>query len=280
MGTDIVYPWIAGNAFANDDLKYSLRSVETNWVGRFRITIVGDRHPGLKDVWHVPHERLNEPHLPKALDSVRKMETILATPYIQDGFVYMYDDVYLLQPMDAMYIRQRFATAEIAPDWHLTGTGRKHQAQLFATVKALREKGFKRIWNYETHTPRWYEKRKMQEVIDIYRPAGNRLLLATLYFNHHYRHLEPTILHPMDTVKVAFSTNRFGDHSVPMPATNDPILQMQAFEKLIVGKHYLNHNNGGIGQVGLQYLRHSLWPEPSEMEIPTRIQPTTNLRLA
>lgn len=277
MGTDIVYVWINAGPFAPDDLKYSLRSVEQNWVGNFRVSIVGDRHPGLKEFWHIPHTRMEDPHLPKALDSVRKMEAIINTPYIQEGFVYMYDDTYLLRPMDQMYIRQRVALREIPADWSVLGTNRKHQLQLYETVKALRQHGFKRVWDYETHTPRWYEKRKMQEVIDTYRPAGNRLLLATLYYNHHYKHQEPRLLRPNDECKVVFAGRRT-DGVPPAPTTN-PMMAMEHYRSHIGTNHFWNHKDGGISDVGLQYLRHSLWPEPSSFEAPaSRIIP--NLTIA
>lgn len=266
--TDIVYVWIDNPPFAADDLKYSLRSVEENWLGQFRVTIVGDKPKGLGEFWHVPHVRAADQRYPKALDSVRKMEAIIAAKHIQDGFVYMYDDTYLLRPMDAMYIRQRVAKCEMALDFHINGSGRKHNVALSDTVKALRDAGFKRIWNYETHTPRFFEKRKMQEVIDTYKPGENRLLLATLYFNHHFKHQEPNILHPMDSVKAVFAgSDAFG---IAPLNTEDPLLAMDHYHKCIQGKHFLNHNNAGIQDVGLQYLRHKLWSEPSSCEVQER----------
>ncbi len=269
--TDIVFVWIDEPPFAQGDLKYALRSWETNWVGNIRMTIVGDNHPQLQDVWHVPHQREAAQLHPKALDSVRKMEAILHLGYIREGFVYTYDDVYLLQPMDELYLRKRYALRELPADFHTQQTSRKHQALLAQTAKVLREHGFKRVWDYETHMPRFYEKRRMQEVIDIYKPAENRLLLATLYFNHWYKHQEPTLLHPMDNVKVTFAGR--STVGVPPPPTTDPHVNMAYYQQHIVGKHILNHTGNGMKDVGLQYLRHSLFPEPSEYEIQPRIQP-------
>ena len=121
------------------------------------------------------------------------------------------------------------------------------------------------MWNYETHIPRMYDKRKLGEVMDIYRPAGNRLLVATLYFNHHWPNQEPEMMHMLDDVKVAFFGSRDRGTVPPAPTANVEE-GMAYYAKHLVGKHFMNHNNRGIADFNLQYLRHSLYPNPSVFE--------------
>jgi hypothetical protein len=274
MGTDFVYQWLNCDEHAATDIKYSLRSLEQNWLGNLRVTVVGDRPKDFGQMFHIPHQPVQTPHQQRALDAVRKMEAVLGARHIQERFVMMHDDHYLLRPMDEMYVMRRRAVSEIDPLWEPTDANRKHKRLLYETAKALREKGFTRVWNYETHIPRMYEKRKMAEVIDIYRPAGNRLLLATLYYNHHYRHQEPELMHPYDDCKVAFFGSR-EKHTVPPPLTSDTDAAMAYYAQALIGKHFMNHNNRGIADFNLQYLRHSLWPEPSVFEPPP--QPTLTI---
>lgn len=267
-GTDFVYVWIQrdGDDIAKDDLRYSLRSLEQNWAGGIRATIVGDNPGFTGQVWHAPHQRADVLHLPKAYDAVRKMEAIIGIPYVQERFVYMYDDIHFLRPVDEMYLSRRRAVKEIPAGW-TGGVGtRKHQEAKANTVRCLRENGFTRIWDYETHMPRFFEKRKMLEVIHTYNAAERRLLLPTLYFNHHYKGLEPEILSPHDDCKVIFCGRMDGVSVPPAPTTNE-LKAMHFYRQHTIGKHFWNHNNKGIGHPGLQALRYVLWPNPSAFEV-------------
>jgi len=272
-GTDIVIVWIQADEHAAHDLKYALRSLEQHWMGNFRVTIVGDKPPGLQRFYHLPHQRMAATEHPKALDAVRKLEAIVAAPHIQQRFVYAYDDTYLLRPVDELYLAKRRAVREVPDTWTVGDAGKVHKVALFNTVQCLRDHGFKRIWDYETHMPRVFEKRKLQEVMDLYKPAERRLLVPTLYFNHHYRHQEPELLSPLDDCKVVFY-GRHSKDSVPPAPTTDSAAAIAYYAKHCVGKHLWNHNNNGMRDVNLQYLRHSIWPDASAFEIPAT-QPTT-----
>lgn len=266
--TDFVFVWINADEHAAEDLKYALRSIEQHWTGDFRVTIVGEQPPKLANLVHLPHTRVQGQEHAKAVDAVRKLECIINARHIMERFVYTYDDCYLLQPMDELYMSMRRAVREVPADWQPVGLGsKKHTNAKWETIKALREAGFKRIWDYETHTPRMFEKRKLQEVLDLYRPAERHLLVPTLYYNHHYRHQEPQILHPLDTCKVVFE-GKHNSVSVPPALGLDPQAGMRHYAQALVGKHFWNHNNRGINHPALQYLRHSLWPEPSVFEAP------------
>jgi hypothetical protein len=272
MLKDIVYVWVNAGPHATTDLRYSLRSLEDNWLGQFQVTIVGDNPPGATGFWHLPMDRLPDPHLPKALDAVRKMQAICNARHIGERFAYWYDDVYLLRPVDTAFLERRVATQEITKDMVIKGGARKHAQQVLRTAQVLFDAGFKRVWNYETHTPRVFEKRKMQEVLDLYRPAGNRLLLPTLYFNHFHRNQEPHIISRLDDVKAGFYGITDCPRSFPPAPTTDDLKARDTYAQQCIGKAYLNHNDRGI-DVGLQYLRHSLWPEPSSFELQDKLAP-------
>lgn len=271
-GMDIVYVWVNSGAHATTDLRYSLRSLEENWLGNFRVTVVGDEPPGTTGYWHLPTARNSDPHLPKALDAVHKMQAICNARHIGDRFAYWYDDVYLLKPVDQAFLERRVATHEVTRDMVARGAVRKHAQQVLATAKVLFDAGFKRVWNYETHTPRIFDKRRMQEVLDLYRPAASRLLLPTLYFNHFHRGQEPALLSRLDDVKAGFYGLTDCPRSFPPAATTNDLEAMRTYAANCAGKAYLNHNDRGL-DVGLQFLRHSLWPQPSSFEMPEHATP-------
>jgi hypothetical protein len=265
LHADIVYPWIDGNAHALNDLRYSLRSLEEMWKGTFKVTIVGAKPTSLTGFWHIPMDRLTDPHAPKALDAVRKMQAILDCGQIRQRFVYMYDDICFLRPMDMDLIEQRIGMYEITPEWRIGDRAKRHHLLLLNTVNALRDKGLKRVWNYETHSPRVFDKRKMAEVIDIYRPAGNRLLLPTLYFNHHWPNQPPMLMSEMPDVMARFAGRANTRFDIAPAPTADNEKAVPYYIEKMNGCRYLNWNNGGM-RVGLQYARHSLFPDPSSFE--------------
>lgn len=272
LHTDIVYVWHHGGDRAVEDLRYSLRSVEDNWgttraSSMARVFIVGDRPPGWGGFFHLPHEHQSSKmgvFRPKVVDAVRKMKVILDCDQITERFLYMYDDICLLQPVDAAYFERRFAVREVTNTEPISTT--RHAMQGWDTVKALRQAGCTRVWNYETHLPRLFEKRRMREVIARFDPEVNRLLLPTLYFNYHYRDQEPTLLHKMDSVKAGFygseDANGYG-----RSREVDPERACRYHLQCMAGKTFLNWNDKGIKDPGLFYAMNTLWPKPSHFEV-------------
>ena len=175
----------------------------------------------------------------------------------------MYDDVYLMRPVDDEFLRQRFALLEY--DLNQRGTQvRKHKRLQHWTHDALLDAGHKRVWNYETHIPRVLEKRKMGQVFERYNPKQKRLLYFTLYFNHHFPELEPTILSKLDNVKAGFYG--FNDqYGFGPPSGGGTQQAIDHYTKACLGKAYVNHNNEGL-HVGLTTFICRAFANPSMFE--------------
>jgi hypothetical protein len=269
LGTEICIPYVL-DAHGGLDLRYALRSWEHNWKGLFRITLVGEKPPGLNELWLVPHQKAVSNHFPRALDAVEKVKLMCTAGYMRnDRFIYSYDDIYLLRPADEADVDRRIGLREISRD-EAFGTvpsvyaKGKHGRLVLQTARRLFERGHVRVWNYETHIPRFYERRKMLDVIDVYKPGENRLLLSTLYFNHFYPDQEPVLMNPMDNIKAGFYGKVNDPRSLP-PYRGNERDAMAHYRRQLTGKLWLNHNDLGL-DVGLQHLRHTLWPEPSCFE--------------
>lgn len=270
--TDIVFVWVHSGDRAVEDLRYALRSLEDNWGTRqgqtFRVFIVGDRPPGWGDFMHVPHhhESSREKGLvcPKAVDAVRKMNAIINCSTIGERFIYTYDDVCFLKPIDAEYFDRPMANNEMLDTSNFPGS--RWGKQVKDTYKALKAYGLRRVWNYETHLPRLFEKKKMREVIERFKPEENRLLLPTLYFNYHHAEVEPRILNKFDDVRAGFY-GREAENSFPRSREIDEALACAYHRRLFTGKQFVNWNDEGIKDPGLFYALHSLWPTPSSFEV-------------
>lgn len=258
---DFVYPWINTGPAAEKELAYSVRSVEEMYCGSFRIIIVGDCPPRMGGIIHLPHKRLPDPDRPKALDAVRKMERILACPHIQEDFCYMYDDVVLLQPTTDEHLRHLHAVREL----HGEAFTSKHGRMLTATYQAMKAAGHGRVWNYETHTPRVFNKQRMRQVLERYRPAQGRLLLPTLYFNHHWPKATPELLSALNPIKAGFYGNPADPYSLPTAPTDDEVFAAAHYATQCRGRRYLNWDDRGLHPGLIRFLRNT-YPNPSTCE--------------
>lgn len=283
--TDIAYVWVhLGRDRAVEDLRYSLRSLEQNWGDgpgqTFRVFIVGDRPPHWHDMMHVPHTHessaVNGLRFPKAVDAVRKMKEILRCADIGERFLYMSDDIVLLKPTGPQYFDKLIAQSEFTgqENFSISRFGKLMEN----TYKALKAYGLKRVFHYETHMPRLFEKRKMWEVIQRFDPEKNLLLLPTLYYNYHYPGQQPTLLHKLDNVKVAF-LGADGPHTYPRSRHTDPELACAYHLDLMLGKRFLNWNDNGIRDHGLFYALTRMFPEPSSFEVARRNAPPNPLTI-
>ena len=95
--TQFVWPYWHGGA-NGDEIRFSVRSVETFFHGQVKCTIVGDRPPWYQGhVIHQPQIPLRENH--GFRDMLAKMWVMATHAEIDADFVWMMDDIYLLKPV-------------------------------------------------------------------------------------------------------------------------------------------------------------------------------------
>lgn len=94
---DIVYIVGNGSKWSDNELRLSLRSLEKNLVNGKKIWIVGHKPDWLQDVDHVPMaDSYNAPDKNIAAKLLAAAETKAISP----NFLYMNDDIFLLQTLD------------------------------------------------------------------------------------------------------------------------------------------------------------------------------------
>lgn len=180
---DVVYPYVA-DAAEGDELRYSLRSLEQNLLAVPRVWVIGD-----KPAWyrgnHVPHRRLERRAHQARFDRADKLWKIIRDRRIGHEFVWMMDDVYLVQPVTLQELRQRYKSGEMDPI-ELAAYQPKNgwgQEKLL-TWQALANAG-RPIDDQAAHLPYVYEKSKLRALLKKYRLHQQPLVDNLLYCNEY-----------------------------------------------------------------------------------------------
>lgn len=203
---DIVIPYIMG---PNDgwELRHVLRSIEMNLNTKQELVVwlIGDKPDWCKNVKHVPVERITGMDYMSFYDTINKIYTACLQEDMGPGFVYMYDDTYFIAPTTTKDIYQLKALEDMSKikEWFKKGNASRKWKNLLKKTLQILQKEEKPIYNYETHTPRYYNKKKALQLIQEYGLLGDPLQFATLYYNNYYRDKKPRILMPWgDGVKL------------------------------------------------------------------------------
>lgn len=173
--TQFVFPYWHGGA-SGDEIRFSIRSIETFYDGKAKVTIVGDRPPWFQG--HVISQRRIGRHTPNRAfrDMLAKMWTIATHAEIDSDFVWMMDDIYFLKPVTF----DDLATPRAEP-WR-ESTKNSWQNRKTNTMRALQQVGHT-THDYATHLPHHAEKQKLREIFERFALAQNTMLWEVLYGN-------------------------------------------------------------------------------------------------
>lgn len=90
---DLVYPLSTGSYWGNNELRYSLRSVEKHLKNYGNIYVIGEIPDWCADVRHV----FAEDRYTKTKNIMSKLTTACKLPHVSDPFLYINDDHFLVQ---------------------------------------------------------------------------------------------------------------------------------------------------------------------------------------
>jgi hypothetical protein len=170
--TQFVWPYWDGGAQA-DELRWSIRSVETFFQGKAKITIIGD-----KPDWYQGHcirkKRVPASKTNRAFrDMLSKVFFIASHAEIDDECVWMMDDIYFLKPFTLDDIK-----APRAEPWRRSD-GNSWQRRKTASMDALAAVG-RSQHDYATHMPHWLEKDKLRTLFEEFNLHENTMLWEVL----------------------------------------------------------------------------------------------------
>jgi len=170
------------------ELDYSIRSVRKNYRGDVRCFVIGD-DPKL-DVIHLkaPPTVADDQSLqqPRHMDNMLKCKVLLESE-INEEFVLMYDDIYLLKPTTREEIMTTYGLSEVGdPNGYIKIRGggtpyKKLWVSTYDYIKTYRDiKGLK-TYDWETHLPRFQEKTKLKWIIETLNLMNIPRIFTSLY---------------------------------------------------------------------------------------------------
>lgn len=201
-----VWPYWHGGA-CGDEIRWSVRSVETFFQGSASITIIGDRPPWYHG-HHIAQKRVSK-HTPNRAfrDMLAKMQTMATHREMQPEFVWMMDDIYFIKPVTLEDIETPRAVG-----WRPSNSNswqkRKHN-----TMAALAQAG-RTQHDYATHMPHHVEKEKLAAIIDEFNLSENTMLWEVLYgntFRNHPKPLRPIfqrLVKKVDSERIVMATEK------------------------------------------------------------------------
>ena len=176
---DIVY--MVKDSSPNEELRYSLRSVEKNWGPRGKVWIFGGCPDGILPDHFVPVEMI----MPGKWENThRLMKIICQHDEISEDFWFFNDDFFVMHPTsEDMPQQYNGCLSDIIRQVEPGGDESTFYwtAQLRILVDWAEKEGFGQL-NYETHKPMLINRAKMRTVMEKY---PGILFTRSLYGNYY-----------------------------------------------------------------------------------------------
>ena len=184
--TDVMqFIWPYWHRGANDDeIRWSVRSVEKHFQGTAEVLIIGDKPPWYSGRY-IPQRRVSK-HTPNRpfRDMLSKVWTMATHPEVRDEFVWMMDDIYLIKPTTI----EDLSTPR-AVRWSESQSN-SWQRRKANTMRALANTG-RSVHDFATHLPHWVEKDKLRQLYEEFSLLRDTMLWEVLYGNVFRGHPEP-----------------------------------------------------------------------------------------
>ena len=161
---DVVYVLGSGSTWHNNEIRFSLRSLQINLRNFGKIWIIGQKPDFIKGVNHIPFpdELVNNADG----NIIRKVLRVCKEDSLTDDFLFINDDHLVIKPISAINI----------PPYHkgdLTKNGSAYyevnfwRGRLYRTKNILIKKGFPAL-HFDCHTPIVINKYRFPEVISLF----------------------------------------------------------------------------------------------------------------
>jgi Stealth protein CR2, conserved region 2 len=158
---DIVFPIRnAGSFWNNNELRYSLRSIEKHLHGYRKIWIIGERPLWLtKNIIHIPHP---DDFIYPARNIYAKIKKACQYQELSENFLFFNDDHFLLSDFNASEFPY-FYRGNLKDVKNNT----VYQETVNNTIRSLESRNLPTL-DFDTHTPILYNKARFIEITDKY----------------------------------------------------------------------------------------------------------------
>ena len=183
-----VWVYWSGGA-AGEELRYSMRSAEANLTDLANVVLCGDIPDWFQGdaivspKWTKAQNktRFGTRRWAKWIDSIVKLKKIIEDPRVTDRFLWMYDDTFIVRPTSIAGMLEPRASGKISPK-ERGNTWRIARAR---TALALINAGLPN-WDYSTHCPIVFDKQRLAQTIELFKPDTMPRVIESLYCNHHH----------------------------------------------------------------------------------------------
>jgi hypothetical protein len=171
------------------ELRLSMRSVVKHFQGEVKTTVIGDR-PSWYRGHHIPCPRIPRNKRERSdshpfRDTANKIVVAANHPEIDESFVWIMDDVYLLRQTSF----EDLNTPRFDP-WYRENRRREWHRLISATFSALKEKGYPNR-QAGTHLPHLFLKTNLKQMFEEFDFLKRLLLFEILYSNRFHKDAIP-----------------------------------------------------------------------------------------
>lgn len=177
---DILYILGTGSNWNNNELKFSLRSIEKYAKGYNRIFLSGDVKPDFLNDKIIYNKVCDFSHHP-AMNSLQKVLWTVENTDISENFVLNYDDNFLIKDVDISQYPY-YCKGQLR---YINNTGAKYRQSEVDTYNYLVKKELK-TYNYGVHCPIIFNKKEFLFLKDIWQDCFKSdfgMLYRTIYCN-------------------------------------------------------------------------------------------------
>lgn len=161
--TDVVYVLGNGSGWKNNEIRFSLRSIQKNLKGYRNVFIVGELPPFLKNVIHVPAKDIFEPGINADGNIITKVLAACNHPDLSDDFLFINDDHLVIEPInveDMPPLHKGDMTTFPEKYWKLNFWRKR----LKRTMEVLLDRGLSTL-HFDCHTPILFNKHRFPEIV-------------------------------------------------------------------------------------------------------------------
>lgn len=240
---DVVYVLGHGSAWNNNELRYSLRSLETYLTDLGTVYIIGQRPTWLTNVRHY---NFADYYGCKERNIMTKLAYACGHPDLSQTFLNVHDDYFALAPMSGHDI-PNWCSGPLGPFGKAIKARkpRNHWADAVINTDRVLTKAGHTVHNFDLHYPKRFDKTLFPATMDLYDWKGTPrgFVVNSLYYNT--LGMKPTL---------------YSDLKIDNRLT---FAQMVARLK---GRPWFSIGNGALN-LNFKELLAALYPTPSRFEI-------------
>lgn len=158
-----MFPLGVGSKWNNNELKYSLRSIEKHVSGVRNIYIIGHLPSFVKNVIYIPFEDTGKC---KETNIYNKVVRACQEPDISEDFLFFNDDHFILQDVVGAEF-PIYHKGDLVTVVHRLKPGNRYRRCVERTMRTLHALGY-RTNNFDIHSPIIYNKSKFLYAMDRY----------------------------------------------------------------------------------------------------------------